>query len=82
MQKYRFFGEIWKICVIFILQGYVLIDKNMHYTCMRVAMYSAYVLGLDYTLSHHGVGYFDEACHVGALHVVDVAIGAGAILHA
>ena len=37
---------------------------------------------LDHTLSHHGVGYFDEACHVSALHVVDVAIGTGTVLHA
>ena len=36
----------------------------------------------DHTLSHHGIGNFDEAGHVGALHVVDVAVGACAILHA
>ena len=37
--------------------------------------------GLDYTLSHHGVCYLEEACDVGTLHVVDVTLLA-AVLYA
>ena len=37
-------------------------------------------VGLHYALSHHGVGNLHEACHVGTLDVVDVAVRLCAIL--
>lgn len=33
-------------------------------------------------LSHHCLCNLDEACHVGTLHIVDVAVGLCAVLHA
>ena len=45
-------------------------------------LYRRALRGLDYALGHHGIGYLDEASHVGTLHVIDVAVGACAILHA
>ena len=38
--------------------------------------------GLYDALCHHGFGHFHEAGHVGALYVVDVAIGFRTVLHA
>lgn len=37
--------------------------------------------GLDDALSDHGVGYLHEAGDVGSLHVVDKAVGLGAVLY-
>ena len=34
------------------------------------------------TLRHHGLGYLHEACHIGSLHIVDIAVGLGAVLYA
>ena len=38
--------------------------------------------GLEYALGHHGLGHLHEAGHIGTLHVVDVAVGLRAVLHA
>ncbi len=37
--------------------------------------------GLEHTLGHHGAGHLHEACHVGTLHIVDIAVSLSAVLH-
>gem|GEM_PF-6053006 len=43
---------------------------------------TSFSVGLsDNALSHHGLGNLHEAGHVGTLHVVDIAVGLGTVLH-
>ena len=49
----------------------------------HIILFELIMSGLSYdALSHHGLGNLHEACHVGTLHVVDIAVRLGAVLHA
>ena len=45
-------------------------------------LYSVLCTLLNHALCHHGLCHFHEACHVGTLHVVYIAVGLSAVLHA
>ena len=46
------------------------------------AVKSRLIFALNNALCHHGLGHLEEACHVGAFYIVDVAVRLFAILHA
>ena len=45
-------------------------------------LYSVLRTLLNHALCHHGLCHLHEACHVGTLHVVYIAVGLSAVLHA
>lgn len=58
--------------------------ERLEYSPFRPDFYVRLVVssGSDDALTHHGVGHLHESGDVGALHVVDVSVGLGAVLDA
>ena len=76
---------VWSVALcVFVLFSSVKIRKKYRTPWFWNAIFcmSRCCVYLEDALCHHGLCYFHEACNVGSLDVVDVAVGFGAVLDA
>ena len=74
-------SEDWHVDVIANPESHNLLPGSVLLSVI-CTLYSVLRTLLNHALGHHGLGNLHEACHVGTLHVVHVAVGLSAVLHA
>ena len=79
-------SEDWHVDVIANPESHNLLPGSVSLICTLYSvictLYSFIRTLLNHALCHHGLCHFHEACHVGTLHVVYIAVGLSAVLHA